>query len=143
MLYVAYGSNLNINQMAFRCPDAKLIGTGMIHGYRLVFKYHVDIIQDTKSSVPVLVWDVSQDDIAALDMYEGYPKYYTTKDIDVEMDNGQIVHAFVYVMQPNYGTIEPPSNSYFSVIEDGYIENNMDLDYLYDAEKESFYECVK
>ena len=37
-LYVAYGSNLNISQMKYRCPGAKLYGTGEISGYELQFK---------------------------------------------------------------------------------------------------------
>ena len=30
MKYIAYGSNMVQEQMAFRCPDARLIGTGYI-----------------------------------------------------------------------------------------------------------------
>ena len=36
--YVAYGSNLNREQMAHRCPDAKLVGTGMLSNYEMVFR---------------------------------------------------------------------------------------------------------
>lgn len=32
-LYVAYGSNLNIRQMKYRCPTAKLYGVGTIEDY--------------------------------------------------------------------------------------------------------------
>lgn len=32
-LYVAYGSNLNKEQMRYRCPAAKFVGTGIIEGY--------------------------------------------------------------------------------------------------------------
>ena len=35
MKYIAYGSNMVQEQMAFRCPDARLIGTGYIAGARL------------------------------------------------------------------------------------------------------------
>ena len=31
-LYVAYGSNLNFEQMKHRCPTAKLYDTGIIEG---------------------------------------------------------------------------------------------------------------
>ena len=34
-LYTAYGSNLNLDQMAMRCPTAKLVGTGVIQNYEL------------------------------------------------------------------------------------------------------------
>ena len=35
-LYFAYGSNMNLNQMAFRCPDAQVIDTVRLENYRLV-----------------------------------------------------------------------------------------------------------
>ena len=28
--YIAYGSNLNIDQMSYRCPGAKVVGTSEI-----------------------------------------------------------------------------------------------------------------
>ena len=36
-LYIAYGSNLNLEQMKFRCPTAKLVGKGTIENYELQF----------------------------------------------------------------------------------------------------------
>ena len=36
--YIAYGSNLNVKQMIFRCPGARVIGTAKLEGYRLMFK---------------------------------------------------------------------------------------------------------
>ena len=37
-LYIAYGSNLNLKQMKYRCPTAKLIGKGVVENYGLQFK---------------------------------------------------------------------------------------------------------
>ena len=37
-LYIAYGSNLNLPQMAKRCPTAKVVGTSEIKDYALVFR---------------------------------------------------------------------------------------------------------
>lgn len=34
-LYIAYGSNLNLPQMAVRCPTATVKGSGEIKGYEL------------------------------------------------------------------------------------------------------------
>ena len=36
--YLAYGSNLNIDQMAWRCPDAVPLGTAEIPNYRILFR---------------------------------------------------------------------------------------------------------
>ena len=37
-LYIAYGSNLNLPQMAHRCPSAKVVGASEIKNYALVFR---------------------------------------------------------------------------------------------------------
>ena len=29
-IYIAYGSNLNLKQMKYRCPDSKVLGTAML-----------------------------------------------------------------------------------------------------------------
>ena len=36
--YLAYGSNLNIRQMRYRCPGAKPIGITAIPDYELLYK---------------------------------------------------------------------------------------------------------
>lgn len=133
--YCAYGSNLNIEQMKARCPSAKIIGSGMLRDWKLVFKYHADIIPDNGSSVPVVLWNITEDDLASLDMYEGYPNYYNTVIVDVETDDG-IVSAFVYVMNDKYNELEVPAASYFNTIADGYRDNELDMNYLYDAYNE-------
>lgn len=37
-LYVAYGSNLNIMQMSYRCPGATVAFTGFLLNWKLVYK---------------------------------------------------------------------------------------------------------
>ena len=58
MKYIAYGSNMVQEQMAVRCPDAKLIGTGYISGARLEFYLHATVEKtgDMRNRVPVAVW---------------------------------------------------------------------------------------
>ena len=36
--YIAYGSNLNVQQMKFRCPTARVVGTSVIRNYELLYK---------------------------------------------------------------------------------------------------------
>jgi len=38
MLYIAYGSNLHLEQMAQRCPTAEVVGAGRMEGYDLRFR---------------------------------------------------------------------------------------------------------
>lgn len=37
-IYGAYGSNINLRQMAYRCPNAKVIGQGILNDYELTFR---------------------------------------------------------------------------------------------------------
>lgn len=37
-IYGAYGSNINLEQMAYRCPHAEVYKVGYINGYRLTFR---------------------------------------------------------------------------------------------------------
>ena len=79
--YLAYGSNLSIERMRSRCPDAEAIGRAMIPGYRLLFKksqsgFYATIEQDANCAVPVLAYLISDYDEALLDRCEGYPRHY-------------------------------------------------------------------
>lgn len=135
MLYAAYGSNMNLDQMEFRCPNSKVEGNGILHGWNLVFNVHADIIETNNDddTVPVVLWNINDDDWNYLDMYEGYPTYYIRKVVDVMRDNGESTQAIVYVMADDMKGIFPPHDSYFNGIIKGCIDNGIDTDYLYDA----------
>lgn len=122
-LYLAYGSNLNLGQMAHRCPDSQVAGRAQLPGYRLLFRgrpgnAHATIEESEGRTVPVLLWKVSVRDEALLDRYEGYPYYYDKVQIPVELD-GKTVSAMAYVMQPEFD-LNKPSSSYLHTIREGY-----------------------
>ena len=62
--YIAYGSNLNIRQMRYRCPGALVVGTGFIKDYELLFKgsktgSYLTIEEKIGSSVTIAIWKVN------------------------------------------------------------------------------------
>ena len=88
-LYIAYGSNLHLPQMAFRCPTAKVVGASEVKGYELLFRGGsrgaVATIEPLEgSSVPVLLWKIRPQDELSLDRYEGYPNFYRKEMLEVE-----------------------------------------------------------
>ncbi len=106
-LYLAYGSNLNVRQMRFRCPGAKVIGTAEIRNYELLFKgsrsgSYLTIEKKRGGKVPVAVWEVSDENEKALDRYEGFPTFYYKRNmnVNVRLSDGTVIRraAFVYVM---------------------------------------------
>ena len=96
--YVAYGSNLNVCQMARRCPNATVFGIGKIRDYQLTFRGVATIVPEQGRVVPVGVWEIDEKDEKALDIYEGYPSFYRKETIPVEMANGETIDGMVYIM---------------------------------------------
>lgn len=135
-LYLSYGSNINLEQMAFRCPDSKVITKGMISDYELQFKRVATIVPKEGSEVPVLIWELGEQDELSLDKYEGFPHLYRKEDVEVEI-NGETQKCMAYVM--NRGEISPPSKQYFECILQGYMENGLDTNYLIKALEHSLY----
>ena len=41
-LYFAYGSNINLEQMDYRCPDATVVGPVVLENYELLFRRGVE-----------------------------------------------------------------------------------------------------
>ncbi len=137
--YLAYGSNLNVKQMRFRCPDAKPVGTAWINGYRLLFKgsktgSYLTIEKAGNSKVPVAVWEVSETDEHRLDAYEGYPNFYYKKEMELpvklfENDESKTLTAFVYIMHEDR-PLGIPSSTYVRTCTAGYRDFGFDLKHL-------------
>ena len=134
-LYIAYGSNINLEQMAYRCPTAKRFGTAILNDYELQFKQVATIAPKKNSEVPVLLWELSPNDEKALDKYEGYPNFYRKEYFEVEI-KGKTYEAMVYVMNGNRPLMEP-SEFYYNAIEKGYLDNGLDTKYLEQALKDA------
>lgn len=135
MLYAAYGQLLNKHMRESVCPSMRVMATGMINGYRLVFKIHEDIEPDDCSSVPVLVFEVDDDDVRSLDRLYKRGEYYDVALVNVSVVasiNGYTsdVSAFTYTMLPKYESYQRPDNWYLDIIRSGYEENGFDIDVL-------------
>ena len=70
-LYIAYDSNINLEQMAFRCPHSKVVGTSEIKDYELEFRGVATIVPNKGATVPVLIWELDERDLPILNRYEG------------------------------------------------------------------------
>jgi len=135
-VYLAYGSNLNLEQMAYRCPDATVIGTTMLPDYRLVFRggRHsgvATIEQERGSAVPVLLWEITKRCERALDRYEGYPHLYRKEQLTVDLD-GEKVQAMAYVMNEGPPPAMPGAY-YYATILHGYRDCGFDEAILKEA----------
>lgn len=133
-LYIAYGSNINLEQMAYRCPHSKVVGTSEIKDFELEFRGVATIVPKENASVPVLIWELDARDLPTLNKYEGYPSFYRQEKMSFELD-GKTYEGMAYLM--NRGTISPPSQQYYNTILQGYRENGLDESYLQTALEKS------
>ena len=127
--YLAYGSNLNVCQMRRRCPNATILGTAKLAGWELLFKgsktgSYLTIEPCEGGSVPVVIWEVTESDEAALDRYEGFPAFYYKKDIrlqykGIRSGRRRTVTAFAYIMHEDR-PIGVPTTAYLETCLDGY-----------------------
>lgn len=121
--------------MAHRCPTAKVVGAGMLNGYKLIFNRVASIELDAYQSVPVGIWEIDEYCEASLDLYEGYPRLYRKEKVSVRFD-GQEVEGMIYIM--NSTGKKPSSNSYYQTIRTGYRDIGLDEKYLAAAYIDSF-----
>lgn len=122
-LYVAYGSNLNLAQMAHRCPNARVVGSGELKDYQLTFRGVATIEPEQGATTPVGVWEITPMDERALDIYEGYPHLYRKETVSVTVRE-QTLQAMVYIM--NEGEPRMPHQGYYDIILQGYRDVGLD-----------------
>jgi hypothetical protein len=123
-LYAAYGTNLDPERMAERCPHSPLHATGWLTGWRLTFGGEdlgwdgalATIVQDPFGQVFVAVYDVTRDDESALDGWESADSglYRKTKVRVATMTEELVV--WTYVLDAFEGGL--PSASYVGVLAD-------------------------
>jgi|TARA_Y100000289_G_scaffold50110_1_gene50937 hypothetical protein len=104
--------NTNREAMAYRCPKAKPMGGFYLPNHRLIFRGVADFRADKDAILPVVLWQITDDCLAALDMLEGYPDHYDRRVINREW--------IIYDMNGNKNHLYKPSGGYYNMIQDGY-----------------------
>ena len=110
ILYLAYGSNLNLEDMARRCPQAQVAGRARLEAC-------------PGSSVPAGVWTVDPEGLQALDHYEGYPRLYTREfwptAYQDQTGREHQSRALIYLMRPHFPAGRP-TQAYLEACRAGY-----------------------
>ncbi len=156
-VYVAYGSNINKDQMALRCPASKATDAHLLEKGELTFRSNhgwagvADIggvsdggayslltpAEPAPNSVAVQLYTLELKDMIALDVFEGYvpdgDSFYTRTYFDLTLPNGEKFKAMTYRMTG--GEPAPPDQLYADVIREGYKQRGLPLSMLEDALK--------
>lgn len=139
-LYFAYGSNMNLDQMGFRCPNAKVVQNVRLKDYRLTFCGRnpdsgvATILPEEGSHVDGVLWKITQGCEVSLDHYEGYPYLYGKEAVCVTGDDGRSYEAMAYVMNAPYKDCPArPSKFYLDGILQGCGQNGIPVKPIKDA----------
>ena len=144
MLYFAYGSNINLNQMAVRCPDAKVVEPAVLENYELLFRGNgssfgvATIAPKEGSQVQGLLWKITPYCEMSLDIYEGYPRLYEKQAITLCTKSGKQVQAIMTHEKERLPTM--PTRSYYTGILEGFQQNGLPEQALEDSLSNLFQE---
>jgi gamma-glutamylcyclotransferase (GGCT)/AIG2-like uncharacterized protein YtfP len=97
-LYFAYGSNMDVDAMARRCPRSKALGLARLERHRLAVMREgwLTAVRDSRSTVHGVLWDLALSDIAALDRHEDLSKGLYTKETQPVIAERGPKRAIVY-----------------------------------------------
>lgn len=133
--YAAYGMNTEPEAMAFRTSTSVPIGRGLVRDHAFRFAIHADVYPQPGTNTHVVLWEIDDAGLAALDKREGYPFYYDRKIVDVEC-GGKIYPAIMYFMTPGHVS-QPPYQSYYDMLSRGYTTFDVPLSQIEDALEQS------
>ena len=103
--YFAYGSNMNLEQMKYRCPAAEVVENVRLENYRLAFRGRAPgngvatVLPEKGSYVEGVLWKITEACEKSLDFYEGFPSFYGKESIRVKNQDGVEKEVFVYMMK--------------------------------------------
>ena len=126
-LYFAYGSNINLGQMEYRCPDASVVGPVTLENYELLFRRggFATIAPKEGETVHGLLWSLTRSCERSLDRYEGYPRFYDKQMVTVQDSEGRSLSVMVYIMDERFREPMLPTYSYYNGILEGYRQNGL------------------
>ena len=133
-LYVAYGSNLDKEQMKYRCPSARPVQSGYLDNWQLIYRgsktgAYASIRYKKGCRVPVGLWEITKHDERFLDRYEGYPIFYQKKNIFVTSEVVQRLRLWYISCDPMLLRVRH-QNSIFGLYCVDYADFGLDESYL-------------
>lgn len=135
-LYAAYGSNMDPRQMLLRAPHSPHRGTGWVRGWRLTFGGEelgwegalATVAEAPADELFVSLYDLTSDDEAALDAWEGVEiGLYRKIRLRVHTLDGELL-AWLYVLNGWEGGM--PSARYLGILADAAEAAGAPTDYV-------------
>ncbi len=136
MPYFAYASNMNFIQMKRRCPGSRFLKTVFLQGWRFVYDgYSVtwdgavgNMVRAESERVWGALFEITEKDRLSLDAFEGYPRTYDRKDVEVRDLQGNVYRAMTFARAGR--AVGKPQPDYEKVVLDGAKDCRLPEDYV-------------
>ena len=124
VLYFAYGSNLDDDQMRSRCPSARVVARAVLPNYALAFGGFshrwggavASVVRAKGARVEGLLYELNEGDLRALDRFEGHPFSYE-RVLKLVLDQHGHRRRVTTYLQPEDGfEAWAPPQGYFGVL---------------------------
>ena len=115
LYYFAFGSNMDPQQMATRCPGAPSLGPAYLKDHALSFRGPsqkrgggvLSVDPEIGATVSGVLYRVQSDHLEALDRFEGAPQWYVRAQVIVRDRQRQRFSATVYRLPSQVTAMEP------------------------------------
>jgi len=136
MYYFAYGANMDDQTLRDRGVEFTKVTTGKVRHVRLVFHKpgadgtgKADLQDDRGSAVEGVVWDVPEQSLARLDVYEGVEKgHYRRFEVTVQTSKGELACNAYRALKFRSGL--KPSRDYLEILVRGAEAHRLSADYV-------------
>ena len=136
MIYFAFGSNMNLEQMSERCKNSRFISSGALEKFRFVYdgystRWHGavgNIVPSNGHRVLGGLFEVTEEDLGALDCYEGYPTRYQKIELPVTSKDGTEMKAIAYFREGEKEGL--PSEDYMNAVMQGAVDCGLPEEYI-------------
>ena len=135
MIYFAYGSNMDLDQMKVRCPGSEALGIGQLSHYTMGFTRWsrswksgtADILPERGKTVYGVLFDLTFEGLKKLDKFADYPNSYLRQDVTVTCGE-ELLPAMTYVARRQ--GVFLPSQSYIGKMVHGGVQNQLPEAYI-------------
>lgn len=125
----AYGSNVDQDQMRYRCPSARFVGVATLRGHAMAFAGYsasrsgpvATVFACEALDVPGALYSITREDLARLDRFEGVPWMYTRASAWV-IAGGKRRRAEIYRLRAEHvrAGLGSPAPAYLGLIVGAY-----------------------
>lgn len=120
MLYFAYGSNMDPDQMRERCSQNRFVSRGCLPRWSFIInsRGYANVVQNEADVVHGVLWEIGSGDLRKLDICEGTALgCYERRSLAELVGEGQRVDAEVYVSAD--GSPGTPDPTYMATVLKG------------------------